>query len=59
MKEIKEQFRDWLINQRLADETKSGRPGTVYEYLKSIETEWQSHIVQAENEFCINLKMSS
>lgn len=40
MKEIKEQFRDWLINQRLADETKSGRPGTVYEYLKSIETEW-------------------
>lgn len=36
MNEIKEQFKDWLLKQGLAERTKSGNPSTVYDYIKSI-----------------------
>lgn len=36
MIEIKVAFKNWLIQQGLSEKTKSGRHGTVYEYLKRI-----------------------
>lgn len=37
MNKIKEKFKEWLLKQGLAEKTKSGRPGTAYEYLKRID----------------------
>lgn len=37
MKEIKEQFKNWLIEQGLSEKTSTGRPGTVYEYIRHID----------------------
>lgn len=36
MTEIKVVFKNWLVQKGLSEKTKSGRPGTVYEYLKRI-----------------------
>jgi len=37
MTDLRNQLKKWLISQGLAETTKNGRPGTVYEYLKRID----------------------
>lgn len=37
MVNLKDDFRDWLIKQGLSEKTASGRPGTVYEYVRRID----------------------
>lgn len=37
MTDLRNHFKRWLVNQGLAETTKNGRPGTVYEYLKRID----------------------
>lgn len=37
MADLKEGFRKWLIRQGLSEKTSSGRPGTVYEYVRRID----------------------
>lgn len=37
MTELREDFRSWLIKQGLSERTKTGRAGTVYEYIRRID----------------------
>ena len=37
MSDLKEEFRKWLIKQGLSEKTKTGRLGTVYEYIRRID----------------------
>ena len=37
MIDIKMQFKEWLIKNGLSEKTKTGRLGTIYEYLKRID----------------------